>query len=75
MAQTAPGTRRKAKPVIPDLRSPQVQKQTDADLADMIINGKRSSRGLNYSMPSNKGKLTQEQIKQLVVYIRGLAKQ
>lgn len=59
---------------IPDLRSPQVQKQTDADLADMITNGKRSSRGLNYSMPSNKGKLSPEQIKQLVAYIRNLAK-
>ena len=59
---------------IPDMRSDTVQKQSDADLAEMITNGKRSSRGLNYSMPSNKGKLTDQQIKQLVAYIRGLAK-
>ncbi|HWF37692.1 MAG TPA: cytochrome c [Candidatus Acidoferrales bacterium] len=59
---------------IPDMRSAEVQKRSDADLAEMIINGKRSSRGLNYSMPSNKGKLTDQQVKGLVAYIRGLAK-
>jgi mono/diheme cytochrome c family protein len=59
---------------IPDLHSVEVQKQSDVQLADIITNGKRSSRGLNYSMPSNKGKLTDNQIKQLVAYIRGLAK-
>lgn len=59
---------------IPDMRSPELQKQTDAQLAEIITNGKRSSRGLNYSMPSNKGKLTDDQIKQLIAYIRGLAK-
>jgi mono/diheme cytochrome c family protein len=57
---------------IHDLHSPEVQNQTDAQLAEIITDGRRSSRGLNYSMPSNKGKLTDEQIRQLVSYIRGL---
>lgn len=59
---------------IPDMHSATVQKQSDADLAAMIVNGKRSSRGLNYSMPSNKGKLTDQQVKQLVSYVRAIAK-
>jgi mono/diheme cytochrome c family protein len=59
---------------IPDMRSAEVQKRSDADLTEMIINGKRSSRGLNYSMPSNRGKLSDQQVKGLVGYIRGLAK-
>lgn len=59
---------------IPDMRSAEVQKRSDADLSEMIINGKRSSRGLNYSMPSNRGKLSDQQVKGLVAYIRGLAK-
>jgi mono/diheme cytochrome c family protein len=59
---------------IPDMHSATVQKQSDADLAEMIVNGKRSSRGLNYSMPSNKGKLSDQQVKQLVAYIRAIAK-
>jgi mono/diheme cytochrome c family protein len=52
-----------------------VQNQTDAQLTEIIINGRRSSRGLNYSMPPNKGKLTDAQVKQLVSYIRSLAHQ
>lgn len=59
---------------IPDMRSADVQKRSDAELAEMIVNGKRSSRGLNYSMPSNRGKLSDQQVKELVAYIRGLAK-
>jgi mono/diheme cytochrome c family protein len=59
---------------IPDMHSAAVQNRSDADLAEMIVNGKRSSRGLNYSMPSNKGKLNDQQVKQLVAYIRAIAK-
>jgi cytochrome c6 len=50
-----------------DLASPDVQSQTDAQLADIITNGKNK-------MPAYKGKLTDDQIKGLVAYIRGLAK-
>lgn len=59
---------------IPDMRPAEVQNGGDADLAEMIINGKHSSRGLNYSMPSNKGKLTDQQVKGRVAYIRGLTR-
>jgi cytochrome c6 len=53
----------------PDLRSDTVQKETDAQLADSIANGKGKK------MPAYKGKLTDDQIKDLVGYIRELAKQ
>jgi cytochrome c6 len=52
----------------PDLRSDDVQKETDAQLIDGIANGKGKK------MPAYKGKLTDEQIKDLVGYIRELAK-
>jgi cytochrome c6 len=51
-----------------DLRSPDVQKQTDAQLTDSITNGKGKK------MPAYKGKLTDDQIKGLVGYLRELAK-
>jgi mono/diheme cytochrome c family protein len=51
-----------------DLRSPEVQKQTDAQLIDATANGKGKK------MPAYKGKLTDDQIKQLIGYIRELAK-
>lgn len=50
-----------------DLSSADVQKQTDAELNAMITNGKGS-------MPGYKGKITDDQIRQLVTFIRGLAK-
>jgi cytochrome c6 len=50
-----------------DLRSPDVQKQTDAQLTEVITSGKGK-------MPSYKGKLTDAQIKDLVVTIRDMAK-
>jgi cytochrome c6 len=50
-----------------DLASPDVQSQSDAQLTDIVTNGKNK-------MPAYKGKLTDDQIKGLVVYIRGLAK-
>ena len=62
-ASTATGKSMK----IRDFHSPDVQKQTDAELTEIISAGKGA-------MPSYKGKLTAEQIKQLVSYIRDLAK-
>jgi len=53
---------------VKDLRSDEVQKQTDAQLSDIITNG------MGKKMPAYKGKLTDDQIKGLVAYIRGLAK-
>ena len=50
-----------------DLSSPEVQSQTDAQLTEIVTNGKNK-------MPAYKGKLTDDQIKGLVVYIRELAK-
>jgi mono/diheme cytochrome c family protein len=58
---------------IHDMHAADAQSQTDVQLTEIIINGRRSSRGLNYSMPLNKGKLTDDQVKQLVSYIRSLA--
>jgi cytochrome c6 len=50
-----------------DLSSPDVQGQTDAQISDIVSNGKDK-------MPAYKGKLTDDQIKGLVAYIRTLAK-
>jgi mono/diheme cytochrome c family protein len=52
---------------IRDLRSADVQKQTDAELAQIVTKGKNK-------MPSYDGKLTKEQIDQVVAYVRELAK-
>jgi cytochrome c6 len=50
-----------------DLASPDVQAQTDAQLTAIVTDGKNK-------MPAYKGKLTDAQIKDLVAYIRSLAK-
>ena len=50
-----------------DLRSPDVQKQSDAELTAIITDGKNK-------MPAYKGKLDDGQIKSLVGYVRELAK-
>jgi len=52
---------------VPDLRSPDIQKMSDADLAGAITNGKNK-------MPAYKGKLSDDDIKGLVSVIRDLAK-
>ena len=52
---------------IHDLRSADVQKQTDAELTQIVTKGKNK-------MPSYDGKLTKEQIDQLAAYIKDLAK-
>lgn len=53
---------------IKDLRAPEIQKQSDADLAQAIAKGKGK-------MTAQEGKLTKEQIPSVVGYIRELAKQ
>ena len=50
-----------------DFTSADVQKQTDAQLTDAIAKGKGK-------MPAYDGKLKDTEIKDLVAYIRGLAK-
>ena len=50
---------------VPDLRSPAVQKSPDAELAQVISNGKGG-------MPSFKGSLSEDQIRALVTHIRRL---
>jgi len=51
-----------------DLGSAEVQKASDADLTATITNGKPPK------MPAYKGKLTDEQIKEMVKYVRSLKK-
>ena len=50
-----------------DLRSPEVQKQSDVELAQVIAEGRKN-------MPSFSNSLTQDQIRDLVAHIRKLAK-
>jgi cytochrome c6 len=52
---------------IRDLRSADVQSQSDAELTQIITKGKEK-------MPSYDGKLTKEQIEQMVAYVRELGK-
>jgi len=59
--QTAMGKSMKLR----DLRSPEVQKQSDADLYKVTADGKGK-------MPAYKGKLTDEEIKALVAHMRAL---
>jgi len=54
---------------VKDLRSDDVQKQTDAQLNAIITNGMGGGK-----MPAYKGKLTDDQIKSLVAFIRTLKK-
>jgi len=51
-----------------DFRSPEVQKQTDAQLAGIIAKGKKD-------MPGYEKNLKEGQIKELVTYIREFAKE
>jgi len=50
-----------------DFASPEVQKETDAQLNDIVTKGKGK-------MPSYEGKLKDSEIKDLVAYVRSLAK-
>ena len=61
---TAPGKALKAK----DLRSPEVQKQTDAALTEIISKGKGK-------MPAFAAKIQPDDMKKIVAYVRELAKQ
>jgi mono/diheme cytochrome c family protein len=60
--QTAVGKSMKLR----DLRSPEVQKQTDQDLVKITADGKGK-------MPAYKGKLADDEIKALVAYMRSIA--
>ncbi len=51
---------------VPDLRSPALQQLSDAELAQIISDGKGG-------MPSFKGSLSEDQIHGLVTYIRSFA--
>ena len=51
---------------IPDLHSAEVQKLSDAQLADVIGNGKNS-------MPPFKGSLNPDEIHDLVIHLRQLS--
>jgi cytochrome c6 len=50
-----------------DLKSPEIQKQSDAEITNVIKNGKDKMKGFE-------GKLTNDEIKSLVTYVRDLAK-
>src|SRR5579863_8678011 len=52
---------------VQDLRRPEVQALTDAQLTAVITNGKGK-------MPPQKGQLTAAQIEQVVAYVRSLSK-
>jgi mono/diheme cytochrome c family protein len=52
---------------VPDLGSPEVQNQSDAQLTEVISKGKGK-------MPANEGRLSKDQINDLVKYIRMLKK-
>jgi cytochrome c6 len=52
---------------IPDLRSDEVQKLSDEELIAIVTNGKDP-------MPSFKGKLTADEIKGVIAYVRTFAK-
>jgi mono/diheme cytochrome c family protein len=52
---------------IKDLASPEVQKQSDAELTQIIAKGKNK-------MPAFDGKLTKDEIAQLSVYVKALGK-
>ncbi len=53
---------------IKDLRAPEIQKQSDAELTQAILKGKGK-------MPPQESKVNKEQAAALVTYIRDLAKQ
>lgn len=50
-----------------DFHDPEMQKETDAELTDIITNGKNK-------MPKYSDKLKDSEIKELVVYVRSLGK-
>ena len=52
---------------VPDLRAPEVQNQPDAELIGTITKGMKK-------MPAFEGKLTKEQIANLVAYLREMAR-
>lgn len=53
--------------LVKDFQSPEVQKQTDAELLEVAKKGKNK-------MPAYGGKLTDDQLTELIKYMRDLAK-
>ena len=53
---------------VKDFRTPAVMKESDEDLLGIIVKGQKK-------MPSYKGKLSADQLKSLVSYVRELGKQ
>ena len=51
-----------------DLKSAEIQKLTDAEITNVVKNGKDKMKGFE-------GKLTNDEIKSVVAYVRDLAKQ
>lgn len=52
---------------IPDLRAPEIQKKSKAELANAIAKGKNK-------MPAFEGKMTSDEINELATYVRQLKK-
>jgi mono/diheme cytochrome c family protein len=52
---------------IPDLRAPEIQKKSKAELANAIAKGKNK-------MPAFEGKMTSDEVNELATYIRQLKK-
>ena len=52
---------------IPDLRAPEIQKKTKAELGTAIAKGKNK-------MPAFEGKLTSDEVNELAAYVRQLKK-
>lgn len=52
---------------IPDLRAPEIQKKTKAELATAIAKGKNK-------MPAFEGKVTSDEVNELATYVRQLKK-
>jgi cytochrome c6 len=52
---------------VKDFRTPDVAKESDAELLAIMVEGKNK-------MPSYKGKLSADQLKSLVIYVRDLGK-
>ena len=52
---------------IPDLRAPEIQKKSKAELANAIAKGKNK-------MPAFEGKLTSDEVNELATYVRQLKK-
>lgn len=58
---------------VPDLTSPIIKKKSDQTLINSITNGIKGETEDDEDMPAWKGKLTEEEIKAAVKYVKGLS--